>query len=72
MEQLDKLMYNIISTLTSNKKQPNKNVIYFLISSKLELLSKDLLQERLNCLANEEKLKNKPHNGKKLLLFGNK
>ena len=45
MEQLDNLMYNIISTLTSNKKQRNKNVIYFLISSKLESLSKDQLEE---------------------------
>ena len=35
-----------------------------LISSKLESLSKEQLDERLNFLVNEEKLKNKPHNGK--------
>ena len=64
MEQLDNLIYDTISTLRSNKKQPNENAIYFLISSKLESLSKDQLEERLSYLANEEKLKNKPHNGK--------
>ena len=64
MEQLDNLIYDTISTLRSNKKQPNENAIYSLISSKLESLSKDQLEERLNCLVNEEKLKSKPHNGK--------
>ena len=56
MEQLD--------NLRSNKNHPNENVIYSVISYKLESLSKDQLEERLNCLVNEEKLKNKPHNGK--------
>ena len=28
------------------------------------MLSKDQLEERLNCLINKENLKNKPHNGK--------
>ena len=64
MEQLDNLIYDTISTLRSNKKQPNENAIYSLISSKLESLSKDQLEERLSYLVNEEKLKNKPHNGK--------
>ena len=36
MEQLDNLIYDTISTLRSNKKQPNENAIYSLISSKLE------------------------------------
>ena len=63
MEQLDNLIYDTISTLRSNKKQPNENAIYSLIS-KLESLSKDQLEERLNCLVKEEKLKHKPHNGK--------
>ena len=64
MEQLDNLIYDSIITLRSNKKQPNKNVTYSLISPKLESLSKDKLEERLNCLINEEKLQNKPHNRK--------
>ena len=64
MEQLDNLICDTISTLRSNKKQPNENAIYSLISSKLESHSKDQLKEQLNCLVNEEKLKNKPHNGK--------
>ena len=64
MEQLDNLIYDTISTLRSIKKQPNENAIYSLISSKLELLSKDQLEEGLICLVNEEKLKNKPHKGK--------
>ena len=57
-------MYDTISTLRSNNKQPKEDAIYSLISSKLESLSKDQLEERLNYLVNEEKLKNKPHNGK--------
>ena len=64
MEQLDNLIYDTISKLRSNKKQPNENAIYSLISSKLESLSKDQLEERLSYLVNEEKLKNKLHNGK--------
>ena len=61
----------LLGTLRSNKKQPNENA-HSLISSKLKSLSKDQLAGRLNCLVNKEKLKSKPHNGKKLLLFGNK
>ena len=64
MDQLDNLIYDTIITLRSNKKQPNDNATYSLISSKLESLSKDKLEERLNCLVNEEKLQNKPHKGK--------
>ena len=64
LEQLDNLIYDTISILRSNKKQPNENAIYSLTSSKLESLSKDQLEERLGYLVNEEKLKNKPHNGK--------
>ena len=30
----------------------------------LESLSEEQLEEKLNCLANEKKLKNEPHNGK--------
>ena len=41
MEQLDNLIYDTISTLRSNEKQPTENAIYSLISSKLESLSKD-------------------------------
>ena len=64
MEKLDNLIYDTISTLRSNKKQPNENAIYSLISSKLGSLSKYKLEERLICLVNKEKLKSKPHNGK--------
>ena len=64
MEQLDNLIYDTISKLRSNKKQPNENAIYSLISSKLGSISKDQLEERLNCPVNEQKLKSKPHNGK--------
>ena len=49
MEQLDNLIYDTVSTLRSNKKQPNENAIYSLLSSKSESLSKDQLEERLNC-----------------------
>ena len=68
MEQFDNLIYDTIITLRSNKKQLNENATYTLISSKLESLSKDKLEERLNCLANEEKLQNKPHNGRVLTI----
>ena len=59
-EQLNNLIYDVISTLRSYKKQPNENELYSLISSNLEPLSK----EQLNCLVNELKLKNKPDNGR--------
>ena len=59
-----KQSFSLCVSLRSNKKQPNENTIYSLISPKLESLSKDQLEERLNCLVIEENLKNKPHNGK--------
>ena len=68
MEQFDNLIYDTIIILRSNKKQLNENATYTLISSKLESLSKDKLEERLNCLVNEEKLQNKPHNGRALTI----
>ena len=49
MEQLDNSIYDTISTLGGNKTQFNENVIYSLISCKLELRSKDELEERLSC-----------------------
>ena len=49
MEQLDNSIYDTISTLGGNKTQFNENVIYSLISCKLELRSKDQLEERLSC-----------------------
>ena len=63
-EQLNNLIYDDISTLRRYKKQPNEKELHSLISSNLESLSKEELGEPLNCLVNELKLKNKPHNGK--------
>ena len=57
-----------IKGLRSIKKQPNENAIYSLISFILESLSKDQLEERLNYLVNEKKLKNKPRKGKTLTI----
>ena len=54
MEQLENLIYDTISTLRSKKKQPNENAKYSLISSKLDSLNKDQLEERLTYLVNEE------------------
>ena len=65
IEQLDNLIYDAISTLRSNKKEPNENAMYSLISSNLNSLSKEKLEKRLNYLVNGEKFKNKPQNGKK-------
>ena len=59
-----KQSFSLCVALRSNKKQLNENTIYSLISSKSESLSKDQLEERLNFLVIEEKLKNKPNNGK--------
>ena len=70
MKQLDNLIYDAISTLRSSKKQPNENAIYSPISSNLELLSKEHLEELLKCLVNEEKLQNKPHSGKNSYYMG--
>ena len=57
MEQLDNLIYDTISTLGSSNKQRIKNEIYYLISSNLESLSKEQLEEQLNCLFTRENLK---------------
>ena len=66
MEQLDNLICDTVtvSTLRSNKKQPNENAIYSLLSSKSESLSKDQLEERLNC--------RKTTHRKKFFLYTNK
>ena len=69
MEQLDNLIYDATSSLRSNKKQRNKNAIYYLISSNLESLSKEQLKERLNCLFMRENLKTNHTTEKALVIW---
>ena len=71
MEKLGNLINDAISSLRSNKKQPNENARYSLTSSKLEWHNKEQLEERLNCLVNEEELRNTTQQ-KKPLLYRNK
>ena len=68
MEQSDNLINDAISSLRSNKKQPNENARYSLASSKLEWLNKEQLEERLNCLVKEEELRNTTQRKKTLTI----
>ena len=57
MEHFNNLICDAISTLRSNKKRPNENAIYSIMSSNLEFLSKEQLEEQLNSLLMRENLK---------------
>ena len=47
MEQLDKLIFITIESLRNNKKQPNEDTIYTIISKELSSITKEQLKERL-------------------------
>ena len=58
MEQLDTLIFDAIIKLRNNKKRPNENSIYTLISKDCKSLSKMQLEERLLTLTTENKFVN--------------
>ena len=64
MEQLDSSIFEAITKLRNNKKQPNQNNIYTLILKDSKSLVKKDLEERLITLTKENKLLNKPCGGK--------
>ena len=64
MEKLDSSIIEAITKLTNNKKQPNENNIYTLISKDAKSLAKKDLEERLMTLTKDNKIINKPYGGK--------
>ena len=64
MEQLDTLIFDAIIKLRNNKKRPNENSIYTLISKDCKSLSKMQLGERLLTLTTENKFVNCHSGGK--------
>ena len=64
MEQLDSSIFEAITKLRNNKKQPNESNIYTLILKDSKSLVKKDLEERLITLTKENKLLNKPCGGK--------
>ena len=65
MEKLDSNIFEAITQLRSNKKQPNESTIMTHISEKIEELNidKKRLIERLNWLVEYKKTENKPRDG---------
>ena len=64
MKQLDSHIFNAITKLRNNKKQPNENSIYNYILKTVESLTAEQLEDRLRDLIKAKKLKNKPHSGR--------
>ena len=66
VEELEEQIFNTITSLRSSKKQPNEDIIYFILSKTetTKSLNKETLQEVLNKLVNSKKLKVKLQNGK--------
>ena len=64
MEQLDSHIFNAITKLRNNKKQPNENSIYNYILKTVESLTTEQLENRLRDLIKANKLENKPHSGR--------
>ena len=64
MEKLDNHIFEAITQLRSNKKQPNESAIMTHLSEELEELNidKKWLTERLKWLVEYIKLENKPRN----------
>ena len=65
MKKLDSHIFDDITQLRSNKKQPNESPIMTLLSEKLAELNigKKQLTERLKRLVEYKKLENKPRKG---------
>ena len=65
MEKLDNHIFEAITQLRSNKKQPNESAIMTHLSEELEELNidKKQLTERLKWLVKYKRLDNKPRNG---------
>ena len=66
VEELEEQIFNTITSLRNSKKQPNEDIIYFILSKTetTKSLNKETLQEVLNKLVNSKKLKVKLQNGK--------
>ena len=64
MEQLDSHMFNAVTKLRNNKKQPTENSIYNYILKTVESLTAEQLENRLRDLIKANKLENKPHRGR--------
>ena len=63
-EQLDSHIFNAITKLRNNKKQPNENSIYNYILKTVESLTAEQLEDRLRDLIKANKLENKLHSGR--------
>ena len=61
MELLDSHIFNAITKLQNNKKQPNENSIYNYILKAVESLTAEQLEDLLRDLIKSNKLENKPH-----------
>ena len=64
MEQLDSHIFNAITKLRNNKKQPNENSIYNYILKTVKSLTAKQSEDRLCDLIKAHKLENKPHSGR--------
>ena len=64
VKQLDSHIFNAITKLRNNKKQPNENSIYNYILKTVESLTAEKLEDRLRDLIKAKKLKNKHHSGR--------
>ena len=63
-EQLDSHIFNAITKLRNNKKQPNENSIYNYILKTVESLTTEQLENRLRDLIKANKLENKLYSGR--------
>ena len=64
MEQVNTLIFDAIINIRNNKKQPNENSIYTLISKDCKSLSKKQLEKRLLTLTKQNEIINRPSTGK--------
>ena len=63
MEQLNDYILDAIITLRQKKKQPNEDLIFNILTSKMESLTKEKLESQLNELIKQQRIYNKPHCG---------
>ena len=64
IEQLDKIIFNVIQSLRNNIKQPNEDTIHTTIKKGLTSVTMEKLKERLTVLLGKKELLIKPHGGK--------
>ena len=70
MEEFDNCIYNAINRIRDNRRQPNEDALFDLLTHDLESLNKDDFINRLTYLVETKAIINKPCGGRNSYYVG--